>query len=45
MLYDNEPVDGWILTVCYTYPNKWLVKHAKDADLFIHECFIAVPDE
>jgi ribonuclease Z len=27
-----------------TYPNKWFVEHAKDADLVVHECFIAVPD-
>jgi ribonuclease Z len=27
-----------------TYPNKWYVKYAKDADLAIHECFITVPD-
>ena len=27
-----------------TYPNKWFQDHAKDADLAIHECFIAVPD-
>ncbi|TWU09438.1 Ribonuclease BN [Symmachiella macrocystis] len=27
-----------------TYPNKWFAKYAKDADLAIHECFIAVPD-
>ena len=27
-----------------TYPNKWFVEYAKDADLVIHECFIAVPD-
>jgi ribonuclease Z len=27
-----------------TYPNKWYAEHAKDADLAIHECFIAVPD-
>jgi ribonuclease Z len=27
-----------------TYPNKWFIKHAKNADLVIHECFIAVPD-
>ena len=27
-----------------TYPNKWFVKYAQDADLVIHECFIAVPD-
>jgi ribonuclease Z len=27
-----------------TYPNKWFIKNAKDADLVIHECFIAVPD-
>ncbi|UCH29702.1 MAG: MBL fold metallo-hydrolase, partial [Myxococcales bacterium] len=26
-----------------TYPNKWFVEHAKNADLAIHECFIAVP--
>jgi ribonuclease Z len=27
-----------------TYPNKWYVKYAKDADLAIHEAFIIVPD-
>ncbi len=27
-----------------TYPNKWFKEYAKDADLAIHECFIAVPD-
>jgi len=27
-----------------TYPNQWYVKHAKGADLAIHECFVAVPD-
>jgi ribonuclease Z len=27
-----------------TFPNKWFVEYAKDADLAIHECFIAVPD-
>ena len=27
-----------------TYPNKWFVEYSKDADLLIHECFIAVPD-
>jgi ribonuclease Z len=27
-----------------TYPNQWFVKYAKDADLLVHECFIAVPD-
>jgi ribonuclease Z len=27
-----------------TYPNKWFIKHAANADLVIHECFIAVPD-
>jgi ribonuclease Z len=27
-----------------TYPNKWFNKYAKDGDLVIHECFIAVPD-
>ncbi len=26
-----------------TYPNKWFVKYAKNADLVIHECFVAVP--
>ena len=26
-----------------TYPNKWFVEFAQDADLAIHECFIAVP--
>ena len=27
-----------------TYPNKWFVEYAKDADVVIHECFIAVPE-
>ena len=27
-----------------TYPNKWFVEYAKDADLAVHECFVAVPD-
>jgi ribonuclease Z len=27
-----------------TYPNKWFIEYAKNADLVIHECFIAVPD-
>ncbi len=27
-----------------TYPNKWFLKYAQNADLAIHECFIAVPD-
>ena len=27
-----------------TYPNKWFMEYAKDGDLVIHECFIAVPD-
>jgi len=27
-----------------TYPNKWFMEYAKDADLAVHECFIAVPD-
>ncbi|WP_226689653.1 guanitoxin biosynthesis MBL fold metallo-hydrolase GntH [Ruegeria arenilitoris] len=27
-----------------TYPNKWFVEYARDADLVIHECFIAVPE-
>lgn len=27
-----------------TYPNKWFKEYAKNADLAIHECFIAVPE-
>ena len=27
-----------------TYPNNWFMKYAKDADIAIHECFVAVPD-
>ena len=27
-----------------SFPNNWFVKYAKDADLAIHECFVAVPD-
>ena len=27
-----------------TYPNQWYDEFAKDSDLAIHECFIAVPD-
>ena len=27
-----------------TYPNKWFREYAMDADLAIHECFIAVPE-
>jgi ribonuclease Z len=27
-----------------TYPNKWFIEEAKNADIVIHECFIAVPD-
>jgi len=27
-----------------TYPNKWFIKYAKDADIVVHECFVAVPD-
>jgi ribonuclease Z len=27
-----------------TYPNKWFIDYAKNADIAIHECFIAVPD-
>ena len=27
-----------------TYPNKWFIEYSKDADLVIHECFVAVPD-
>lgn len=27
-----------------TFPNKWFMEYAKDADLAVHECFVAVPD-
>lgn len=27
-----------------TYPNKWFDEYARNADLAIHECFVAVPD-
>ncbi len=27
-----------------TYPNKWFAEYARDADLAVHECFVAVPD-
>ena len=27
-----------------SFPNKWFVEYAKDADIAIHECFVAVPD-
>jgi ribonuclease Z len=27
-----------------SYPNKWFMKYAKNADLAVHECFVAVPD-
>ena len=27
-----------------TYSNKWFVQYAQDADLAVHECFVAVPD-
>jgi ribonuclease Z len=27
-----------------TNPNQWYDEYAKDANLAIHECFIAVPD-
>jgi ribonuclease Z len=27
-----------------TYPNKWFLEYAKDADIAIHECFVAAPD-
>ena len=27
-----------------TYPNTWWAKYAQDADIAIHECFIAVPE-
>jgi ribonuclease Z len=27
-----------------SFPNKWFVEYAQDADLVVHECFVAVPD-
>ena len=27
-----------------TYPNKWWIEHTKNADIAIHECFIAPND-
>jgi ribonuclease Z len=27
-----------------TYPNRWYVEYAQDADVAVHECFIAIPD-
>jgi ribonuclease Z len=27
-----------------TYPNKWLVEYAQNADVIVHECFITVDD-
>jgi ribonuclease Z len=27
-----------------TYPNRWFNEYSQDADIAIHECFIAVPD-
>ncbi len=27
-----------------TYPNTWFEEYARDADIVIHECFVAVPD-
>ena len=27
-----------------SYPNKWFLEYAKDADLAVHECFVAAPD-
>lgn len=27
-----------------TYPNKWFLEYSKDADIAIHESFVAVPD-
>lgn len=27
-----------------TYPNSWFIEYAQDADLAVHECFVAVPD-
>jgi ribonuclease Z len=26
-----------------TYPNKWFIEYSRDADIAIHECFVAVP--
>ncbi|MGI9366838.1 MAG: guanitoxin biosynthesis MBL fold metallo-hydrolase GntH [Rhizobiaceae bacterium] len=51
----NHVIDGPVSYALYwndlkfvfggdTYPNKWYVKYAKDADLAIHEAFIVVPD-
>jgi ribonuclease Z len=27
-----------------TFPNKWYIEHAKNADVAIHECFMTAPD-
>jgi ribonuclease Z len=27
-----------------TYPNNWFMEYAQDADLAVHECFVAAPD-
>lgn len=27
-----------------TYPNKWFLKHAKNADVVVHECFVSIDD-
>lgn len=27
-----------------TFPNKWFLKHAKNADVVVHECFVTVDD-
>jgi len=27
-----------------TYPNRWFLEYAQDADIVIHECFVAVSD-
>lgn len=27
-----------------SFPNKWFLEHSMDADLVVHECFVAVPD-
>ena len=27
-----------------SFPNKWFIKNSQNADLVVHECFIAVPD-
>ena len=42
--YTNEWNDLKFVFGSDSYPNKWFSKYAKDADIAIHECFVAVPD-